>query len=94
MRHAEARRVSVSVERSRADGFPDAVVVRVRDDGKGLGEAAAAQNGRFGVAGMRERVQAFGGSFSITGAAGEGVTVRAVLPAAAVESEAQLETRA
>ena len=92
VRHAEARRVSVSVRRSRAEGFADAVVVCVRDDGKGLGEAAL-QNGRFGVAGMRERVQAFGGSFAITGAAGEGVTVRAVLPAAA-EREEPLETRA
>jgi two-component system sensor histidine kinase UhpB len=94
VRHAEARRVSVSVQRSRADGFADAVVVCVRDDGKGLREAAAAQNGRFGVAGMRERVQAFGGCFAIAGAAGEGVTVRAVLPAATAEREERLETRA
>jgi len=94
VRHAEARSVRVSVQRSRADGFEDAVVVCVRDDGKGLREAAAAQNGRFGVAGMRERVQAFGGSFAITGATSEGVTVRAVLPAASAEREAQLETRA
>jgi two-component system, NarL family, sensor histidine kinase UhpB len=94
VRHAEARHVRVSVQRGRADGFADAVVVCVRDDGKGLREAAAAQNGRFGVAGMRERVQAFGGCFAITGAAGEGVTVRAVLPAAAAEREERLETRA
>jgi PAS domain S-box-containing protein len=85
VRHAEARRIGVSVQRTRAEGFADAVVVCVRDDGKGLAEAAAAQNGRFGVAGMRERVQAFGGCFSIAGAAGEGVTVRAVLPAASAE---------
>jgi PAS domain S-box-containing protein len=94
VRHAEARSVSVSVQRSRADGFADAVVVCVRDDGKGLREGAAGENGRFGVAGMRERVQAFGGCFAITGAAGEGVTVRAVLPAASAEREERLETRA
>jgi len=94
VRHAEARRIGVSVQRTRAEGFADAVVVCVRDDGKGLAEAAAAQNGRFGVAGMRERVQAFGGCFSIAGAAGEGVTVRSVLPAASAERAAQLETRA
>jgi hypothetical protein len=94
VRHAEARRIGVSVQRSRAEGFADAVVVCVRDDGRGLAEAAAAENGRFGVAGMRERVQAFGGCFSIAGAAGEGVTVRAVLPAASAERAAQLETRA
>jgi hypothetical protein len=94
VRHANARRVAVSVQRGRADGFADAVAVCVRDDGKGLGEVAAAQNGRFGVAGMRERVQAFGGCFSIAGASGEGVAVRAVLPATSAEREAQLDTRA
>jgi protein-histidine pros-kinase len=82
------------VQRERAGGFADAVVVCVRDDGKGLDEAGAARTGRFGVAGMRERVQAFGGSFAIAGAVGEGVTVRAVLPVAAAEREERLETRA
>jgi signal transduction histidine kinase len=43
---------------------------------------------------MRERVQAFGGCFSIAGASGEGVAVRAVLPATSAEREAQLDTRA
>ena len=51
-------------------------------------------NGRFGVAGMRERVQALGGSFTISGAPGEGVTVRAVLPVASAERPAALETMA
>jgi hypothetical protein len=94
VRHADARHVAVSVQRSGAGGFADAVEVCVRDDGSGLGDSAASLNGRFGVAGMRERVQAFGGSFAIAGAAGEGVTVRAVLPVAAAEREERLETRA
>ena len=94
VRHADARHVSVSVQRARAGDFADAVEVCVRDDGRGLGAAAAPQHGRFGVAGMRERVQAFGGSFDIAGAAGEGVTVRAVLPVAATAREERLEARA
>jgi len=94
-RHAEASRVRISVEREPAARLEDAVVVVcVRDDGKGLSQAAAQENERFGVAGMRERVQAFGGSFAISGAAGEGVTVRAVLPVAGAERAAALETRA
>jgi two-component system, NarL family, sensor histidine kinase UhpB len=83
VRHAEARRVHVSVTRER-----NTVVVCVRDDGKGLPQALADEGGRFGVAGMRERVQAFGGRFAISGAAGKGVTLRAVLPVVMVEIKA------
>ena len=88
VRHAEARWVRVSVERSRGGRFEDAVVVCVRDDGKGLGLSGAQENGRFGLAGMRERVQAFGGSFAISGAAGRGVELRAVLPVTSAERAA------
>jgi signal transduction histidine kinase len=47
---------------------------------------------RFGLVGMRERVQALGGSFEISGAPGQGVAVRAVIPLAAAERAAQLQT--
>ena len=93
-RHAQASCVRVSVAREPAAHFEDALVVYVRDDGRGLAQAAVQGNGRFGVAGMRERVQALGGSFTISGAPGEGVTVRAVLPVASAERPAALETRA
>ena len=97
VRHAGASRVRVSVAREaarEAGSLFDAVVVCVRDDGKGLGPAAAPLDGQFGVAGMRERVQALGGAFAIAGLPGQGVTVRAVLPVAAAERAAPLETRA
>jgi len=94
VRHAEASCVRISVAREPEARFEDALVVCVRDDGRGFGQAAAQENGRFGVAGMRERVQAFGGSFAISGAAGEGATVRAVLPVTGAERAAPLQTRA
>ncbi|HXM82669.1 MAG TPA: PAS domain S-box protein [Burkholderiales bacterium] len=94
IRHAEATRVQISVSRERAASSEDAVIVCVQDNGKGLGQASAREDGRFGLAGMRERVQAFGGSFAISDAPGHGVTVRAVLPVAGAERAAQLETRA
>jgi len=94
VRHAEASCVHISVAREPAARFEDALVVCVRDDGRGFGQAAAQENGRFGVAGMRERVQAFGGSFAISGAAGEGATVRAVLPVTGAGRAAPLQTRA
>ena len=89
VRHAEARRVHVSVTRER-----NTVAVCVRDDGKGLPQALADESGRFGVAGMRERVQAFGGDFALSGATGQGVTLRAVLPVASSELPERAETRA
>jgi PAS domain S-box-containing protein len=83
VRHAEARSVRISVVR-----FEGAVEIFIRDDGKGLGRSGAQESGRFGVAGMRERVQAFGGSFAISGAAGQGVELRAVLPVTGAERAA------
>jgi two-component system sensor histidine kinase UhpB len=90
VRHANASSVVVSVAREPSGRFPDAIVVTVRDDGQGFGATVAAE-GRYGVAGMRERVQAFGGSLAISGPPGEGVTVSAVLPVAAVERAALAE---
>jgi hypothetical protein len=94
VRHAEARCARITVERGREGRLEDAVVVCVRDDGKGLPETGAERGGRFGVAGMRERVQSFGGSFAISGAPGEGVELRAVLPVAGAERAQLVDVRA
>jgi two-component system sensor histidine kinase UhpB len=80
-RHARATSVQVRVAREPSGEFADAVVVSVRDDGRGL-VPASADNGRYGVVGMRERIQALGGTFAISGAPGEGAAVTAVLPVA------------
>ncbi|MGH8221959.1 MAG: PAS domain S-box protein [Woeseiaceae bacterium] len=94
VRHAEAKRVQITVSRGPAAPADDAVVVCVQDDGRGLGPAGDRERERFGLAGMRERVQAFGGSFDISGAPGQGVTVRAVLPVAGAGRALPLETMA
>lgn len=94
VRHAEARCARICVERGRAGRLEDAVVICVRDDGKGLPQAGAERSGRFGVAGMRERVQSFGGSLAISGAPGEGVELRAVLPVAGAERATLADIRA
>ena len=80
VRHAGAARAQIRVSREPTGPSGDAVVVRVQDDGKGLGPSGARDSARFGLVGMRERAQGFGGTFEISGAPGEGVTVRAVLP--------------
>jgi PAS domain S-box-containing protein len=77
VRHSGATRAQIAVRRD--DG---AVDVSVRDNGKGLPERSQSESARFGLMGMRERVQALDGTFDIDSKAGEGVTVRARLPLA------------
>ena len=74
VKHAAARRI-----RAGLDWQPAAVRVEVSDDGHGPAPGAA-PSGR-GLAGMRERVQAFGGELH-TGASadGRGFLVTAILP--------------
>jgi PAS domain S-box-containing protein len=79
VRHAQATRAAVSVCRQRGDDSEDAVVVTVSDDGRGLDQQESDAS-RFGLMGMRERVQAFGGSLEISGETGGGVRVRAMIP--------------
>ncbi len=72
-RHAGASRAEVVLER--CDG---AVVLSVRDDGRGI-DPADARDG-VGVRGMRERALLVGGSLDITALAPHGTEVRLALP--------------
>lgn len=81
IRHAEATRADIAVVRLTDPARGDVVRVRVSDDGKGLAQRNESEATRFGLMGMRERVQALGGEFRIDGRPGEGVTVTAVIPA-------------
>ena len=78
VKHSKAKHVVVSLERA-----PDALVLEVSDDGVGIGDLRAAQRLSYGLAGMRQRVRAVGGSFELKSAPGEGTRVRAVVPRAA-----------
>ncbi len=79
LRHAGARRATVSVRRD-----PARLTLAVRDDGAGfdLDEALerAASGRHLGLLGMRERVEALGGSFEIETAPGQGTAVHARIP--------------
>ena len=66
---------TVTVRRKR-----DAVTVSVEDDGRGVISEVAAVSGGNGLAGMRERVAALGGSLETGARKGGGFRVYAVLP--------------
>jgi len=70
-RHAGAHRVQVSVEAG------DRVTLRVRDDGRGIPEAAS----HSGLLNMRKRAEELGGSCVVDSAPGAGTTVVWQVPA-------------
>jgi signal transduction histidine kinase len=73
-KYARAREVELSLKC--ADGR---VVVRVRDDGVGF-DPQALRRSSHGLTGMRYRVAADGGTFTIRSQPGEGTTIEASLP--------------
>ena len=81
-RHAGARRVWACLSNSGGE-----LALEIRDDGRGLPPgfdlAVAERAGHLGLAGMRERMAALGGTFVITRADGAGVTLRIALPVGA-----------
>ena len=56
------------------------LTVAVSDGGPGFDTSAAVMAGRIGLAGMRERIQALGGSFELHSSPGQGTTIEAILP--------------
>jgi two-component system, NarL family, sensor histidine kinase DevS len=74
LRHGRAGRVDVTVVTR-----PDAVVATVEDDGGGF-DAAAVQEGRLGLVGMRERAALFGGRLDVESSPGRGTAVTVELP--------------
>ncbi|WP_375161813.1 sensor histidine kinase [Bradyrhizobium sp. RDT46] len=79
LRHSAAREISLRIERRTGDD--NALVIRVEDDGGG-DAARVAQSAGFGLTGIRERVNAAGGSLSILPARG-GLSIAATIPLAA-----------
>jgi signal transduction histidine kinase len=77
-RHAQAKRVSILLERR-----PEYVSLIVEDDGRGFdsqGHADPNGTGKLGLLGMRERARLSGGTLTVESAPGGGTTVFARLP--------------
>jgi len=83
-RHANARRVSVLLERQ-----PRFLSLIIEDDGRGFDAAAALEAGpaqrSLGLLGMRERVHLVGGSLEVESAPGAGATIFVRLPLAEMD---------
>jgi signal transduction histidine kinase len=80
LRHAEARSVDIGISVSR-----DGVLLEVRDDGRGLTTDSTSERleraGHMGLAGMRERIGALGGTVRFRGEPGAGALLEVLVPA-------------
>lgn len=72
VKHAEATRVGVSLDRDPEDG---PVRITVKDNGKGFDPGVRSVDGGLGLIGMRERVAAVGGRMSVESAPGPGTKI-------------------
>lgn len=80
-RHARARTVTIVIERTPgSSSVPAEIVLSLADDG--VGAPAGESHRGLGLIGMRERVEALGGSLVIDSAAGRGFRIRASIPQA------------
>lgn len=75
VKHAGASRVDI-----RLGAAGNQVCLSVHDDGSGIPRERIESSGRFGLLGMRDRVQAFGGTLEILAGAERGTEVRACIP--------------
>ena len=76
-RHAEARRVEVSIDKTDED-----VTLRVRDNGRGFSKLDPRKPGSFGLMGLRERASLLGGEATIDSQSGKGTTIEVCIPLA------------
>jgi signal transduction histidine kinase len=74
-RHAAAGCATLTLERQNG-----ALILRVTDDGSGVTASDLARPGHYGITGMRERVEALGGTLQIANRPEGGTLVEAVVP--------------
>ena len=74
-RHAQASRVAIHITAT-----PEAISIRVSDNGKGAETSAFEATDAYGVMGMRERALHLGGTIDITSQVGAGTTFHLNIP--------------
>lgn len=73
--HANASKVRIRLEQT-----PEAYIMQVEDNGKGITEAEQSGVQSLGILGMRERARQWGGAVTIGGMSGKGTTVSVAIP--------------
>lgn len=74
-KHAQATEVRIIATTTHSD-----IIIRIQDNGRGISKDQKAKTKSFGLMGMRERAQAFGGVIKINGRPSEGTTVSIKIP--------------
>jgi signal transduction histidine kinase len=74
-KYAQAKQVNVMV--TREDGL---LRVAIEDDGVGISSTTNPQRRSYGLAGMRERISALGGTLSVSSRKGHGTKITASVP--------------
>lgn len=82
-RHANATRVDVRLAKEEGG-----LTLEVHDNGTGIKEEQLTADSSLGILGMRERALLLGGELAISGALGEGTTVKVRIPDAYQEKTA------
>ncbi len=75
LKHADASKVTLTLEQQ-----GDGLQIVIHDDGKGFDPAAAADQGRLGLTGMRERLAPLKGGLTIDSSAESGTMLRIRIP--------------
>jgi signal transduction histidine kinase len=70
-RHADARRVEVTLARNNGQ-----LLLKIRDDGRGFDETQVNEAERFGLQGMYERAEMIGAQLAVESNVGQGTTVQ------------------
>jgi len=81
VRHARAKRVHVSVERT-----PRGLLLSIADDGVGIADIEAAKKSSHGLAGMSHRVRSVDGTIDIRSKPGAGTRIEVFVPLSAAQS--------
>jgi len=84
LRHAQATKASVILRQNPSE---NAVVLKIRDNGRGIRPEEVADPRSFGLIGMRERLRPYKGRMSIRGTPGKGTTLTISIPAPANSSQ-------
>ena len=83
-KHAKASHVMVKVLLTQRETQAEWLEIQVVDDGEGLSPEFS-ESQRFGLLGMKERVQAYGGEVRVESSPEKGTSVVATLPVTAKE---------